>query len=160
MTWQLRRATTDDLDAIMAIETTVFASDAWSRSTMRGELADPHGYYLVAFPVGDPATIVAYAGLHSALHNPQADVQTIAVTESARRGGLGRVLMSQLIAEARARGAETVFLEVRADNPPAQALYSSLGFTQIAVRPRYYQPDAVDALVMSLTIPAPRLGVA
>ena len=45
--------------------------------------------------------------------------------------GLGRVLMLQLIAEARQRGAREVFLEVRADNQDAQALYRSLGFAPL-----------------------------
>lgn len=160
MTWQLRRATGDDLEAIMAIETTVFAGDAWSTESMRGELADRHGYYLVAFPPGEPERIEAYAGLRAPLRERQADIQTIAVAETARRRGLGRVLMQRMIAEARERGAKELFLEVRADNPSAQSLYDSLGFEAIAVRPKYYQPDGVDAIVMRLTIPEPTVSVA
>ena len=60
--------------------------------------------------------------------------------------------MQHLIAEARDRGATELFLEVRADNPNAQALYESLGFEQLAIRPNYYQPDGVDAIVMRHTI--------
>ncbi len=151
-TWQLRRATADDLDAIMALEHDLFATDAWSRSTMAAELADRHSYYLVAFPVGDPTRIEAYAGLRAPRSQQQADIQTIGVAESARRQGLGRVLMQSLIAEARERGATELFLEVRADNPGAQALYALLGFEPIAVRSKYYQPDGVDAIIMRLTI--------
>ena len=139
----------------MAIETAVFGTDAWSRATVHGELASVHGYYLVAFPPDDPARIEAYAGLHAPMGEPQADIQTIAVAAGARRHGVGRALMRQLIAEARERGAREVFLEVRADNPNAKALYDELGFEAIAVRPRYYQPDDVDAVVMRLTIPEP-----
>lgn len=160
MTWQLRRAGVDDLDAIMAIESTVFATDAWSPEIMRAELADRHGYYLVAFPPDKPERIEAYAGLRAPHREPQAEIQTIAVVVGARRGGLGRVLMLQLIAEARTRGAREIFLEVRADNPSAQALYDSLGFERIAVRPRYYQSDGVDAIIMRLTIPVPKASVA
>jgi [ribosomal protein S18]-alanine N-acetyltransferase len=43
-----------------------------------------------------------------------------------------------------------VFLEVRADNPVAQGLYASRGFAVVGRRPRYYQPDGVDAIVMRL----------
>ena len=68
--------------------------------------------------------------------------------------------MLRLIDEARDRGASEVFLEVRADNPGAEALYDSLGFEVIAVRPKYYQPDGVDAHVMRLTIPTPTTGPA
>ncbi|MCU1410916.1 MAG: rimI [Rhodoglobus sp.] len=159
MTWQLRAATPDDLDAIMAIETSVFPEDAWSSASMLAELHDRNGYYLVAFPPGDPARIDAYAGLRAPRRQPQADIQTIAVVEDARRQGLGRVLMLRLIDEARERGATELFLEVRADNPGAQTLYASLGFEQIAVRPKYYG-GVVDAVIMRLTIPAPRTGIA
>ena len=155
-TWQLRRATPDDLDAIMLIEDAVFTPDAWSRDSMRNELGLRDGYYLVAFPVGEPDRIDAYAGLFAPHRAPSADVQTIAVAEHARRGGLGRVLMTQLIAEARNRGAEEVFLEVRADNESAQNLYRSLGFEQLAVRKGYYK-GGVDALVMRLALKTPEV---
>jgi ribosomal-protein-alanine N-acetyltransferase len=155
MTRQFRRATAADLDAIMAIETAEFGTDAWSRATMRAEIASIHGYYVVAFPPDDPARIDAYAGLHAPRNEPQADIQTIAVAVAARRQGLGRALIRHLIGEARERGARELFLEVRADNPNAKALYDGLGFEAIAVRPRYYQPDDVDAIVMRLAIPEP-----
>ena len=160
MTWQLRRANADDLEALMAIEHDLFTTDAWSRESMAAEISDRHGYYLVAFPVGEPERIDGYAGLRAPLREPQADIQTIAVVPSARRKGLGRVLMLSLIDEARQRGAREIFLEVRADNPGAQALYETLGFEAIAVRPRYYQPDGVDAVVMRLSIPEPTVSPA
>ena len=156
MSWQLRRANADDLDAIMTIETTVFENDAWSAENMAAELASPHTYYLVASRAG----VEAYAGLFAPRGSEQADIQTIAVGESARRQGLGRVLMQTLIGEARERGAREMFLDVRADNPGAQALYDSLGFEPIAVRAGYYQPDNVDAVVMRLHIPAPETETA
>lgn len=159
MTWQLRTATPDDLDAIMAIESRVFEGDAWSSGTMLAELRDRNGYYLVAFPPEDPARIDAYAGLRAPRRQPQADIQTIAVVEGARRHGLGRVLMLRMIDEARDRGATELFLEVRADNPAAKTLYDSLGFEEIAVRPGYYG-GVVDAVVMRLAIPEPRAGLA
>ena len=148
MTWKLRRAGELDLDAIMLIETATFENDAWSREAMASELASQHTYYLVA----ERAGVEGYAGLFAPQRSLQADIQTIAVGESARRQGLGRVLMQSLIAEARERGAAEVFLDVRADNPGATALYESLGFESIAVRPGYYQPDNVDAVVMRLHI--------
>lgn len=160
MTWQLRRAGVADLDAIMAIENPVFDSDAWSRHTMRAELASPHTYYLVAYPLAFPEQIEGYAGIAAPQGAPQADIQTVAVMESARRQGLACALMQSLIAEARDRGAEEIFLEVRADNPGAQQLYTLLNFEQIAVRERYYQPDGVDANIMRFTINEPRLSPA
>jgi ribosomal-protein-alanine acetyltransferase len=160
MAWQLRRAGVDDLDAIMAIEHGVFGTDAWSSESMLGELASVHSYYLVAFEVGSPDRIDGYAGLLAPRRAQQADIQSVAVVESARRRGLGRTLVRALVAEARDRGAREVFLEVRADNPGAESLYDSLGFERIAVRKGYYQPDNVDATVMRLTVAEPRLAPA
>lgn len=154
----LRRADAHDLDAIMALETTTFPSDAWSRDTMAAELSGPHGYYLVA--QADDGALDGYAGLFAPEAAGQADIQTIAVAEGARRRGLGRALVLALVGEARRRGAAEVFLEVRADNPGAQALYESLGFTRIAVRPKYYQPDGVDAVIMRLVVPEPEVTLA
>jgi len=143
-----------DLPAIMALETATFAADAWSSETMAAELAGPHGHYLVAR--AEDGALDGYAGLLAPHGSGQADIQTIAVVERARRRGLGRAFMLALLDEARRRGAREVFLEVRADNPGAQALYAELGFEQIAVRPAYYQPDGVDALIMRLTVPEPQ----
>lgn len=157
--WQLRAATADDLDAIMAIESRVFEGDAWSAATMLAELRDRNGRYLVAFPPDEPDRVDAYAGIRAPLRQPQADIQTIAVVESARGHGLGRVLMLRMIDLARERGASELFLEVRADNPVAKALYDSLGFEQIAVRPGYYG-GVVDAVIMRLSIPEPKAGLA
>lgn len=145
----LRRAVVDDLDAIMAIERATFPDDAWSSSSMRAELTGPHGHYLVA--VDDDGELEGYAGLLAPLGTGQGDIQTIAVVESARRRGLGRRLLEELLAEAGRRGAEEVFLEVRAGNEPAKRLYASLGFERIAVRPHYYQPGDEDAWVMRRT---------
>lgn len=160
MTWQLRRAHTDDLRAIMVLESGVFATDAWSSATMLDELGNANCYYLVAFRPESPEEIEAYAGLRAPNGAHEGDIQTIAVAEGSRRTGLGRTLILTLVAEARKRGAADVFLEVRADNPGAQSLYRSIGFEQIALRPNYYQPDGVDAIVMRLEIPEPRLSPA
>jgi ribosomal-protein-alanine N-acetyltransferase len=156
MTWLLRRAGVDDLDAIMAIEQATFATDAWSSDLMRAELRNAHTYYLVAAE----AAVEGYAGLLAPRGSGQADIQTIAVVESARGKGLGRTLMNALLSEARTRGADEVFLEVRADNPAAQHLYESLGFERIDLRKNYYQPDGVDAIIMRLTMPAPTVVTA
>ena len=160
MAWMLRRATTEDLTAIMALENGTFGTDAWSAQSMRDEVKNPHCYYLVAVRVESPKTIEGYAGLLAPRGAQDADIQTIAVSVAARRRGLGRTLMLQLMVEARQRGFGQLFLEVRADNPGAQALYQQLGFEAIAVRKGYYQPDNVDAVVMRLRLPAAVPGLA
>ncbi len=160
MAWQLRLGGGGDLDAIMAIENSSFGSDAWSAGAMREELEGEHRYYLVAFHPETPQSIEGYAGLLAPEGSPDAEIQTIAVREHARRTGLGRVLMLALIEQAGRRGATALHLEVRADNPAAEAMYLALGFRQIAVRARYYQPDGIDAHVMRLPLAKVRLGPA
>jgi len=153
MSLLLRRATPDDLDAIMRIEQATFPTDAWPESAMRSELASAHAYYLVAVDDARPGEPVAYAGLLAPSGSGQGDIQTIAVDESHRGTGLGRALMHALIGEARRRGAAELFLEVRADNTPARGLYASLGFIEIGVRRAYYRPDGIDAITMRLDVP-------
>lgn len=139
----LRPATSEDLDAIMAIEDATFPSDAWHRNTMQRELESRVNRYYVAELDGE---VIAYGG--SRIVGCDADVQTIAVAADNRGQGLGRALMEQLMQAARDEGALQMFLEVRADNEPAAALYESLGFEQIDTRYGYYQPEGVDAIVM------------
>lgn len=160
MVWQLRRASTDDVPAIMEIEHASFGTDSWSAEGMRSEVANPQCSYLVAFRPESPDVIEGYAGLFCPRGASECDIQTIAVAETARRAGLGRLLVQSLLAQARERGATQMFLEVRADNPGAKLLYDELGFEEIAVRVAYYQPDGVDAIVMRLEIPAARTMMA
>jgi ribosomal-protein-alanine acetyltransferase len=152
MGFELRRATPVDVGAIMELETATFESDAWSTESMSSELASQHTYYLFAFDPTTPAELAGYGGLLAPQGSGDADIQTIAVAPAARRQGLGRTLVTAMLAEAVARGASQVFLEVRADNPNARALYDSLGFEQIAVRANYYQPDGVDAQIMRVRL--------
>lgn len=145
----LRTATADDLGAIMALERVSFPTDAWSETLMAAELSSPHGRYVVDVEAG---RLAGYGGVRAVQGAADADIQTIAIAEHARGTGRGRALLHALLAAARERGAREVFLEVRADNPVAESLYVSEGFTEIARRPRYYQPDDVDAVVMRLDL--------
>lgn len=81
----------------------------------------------------------------------EAELLTVAVDPAQRRQGIGRGLVGAFLKEAQARGAESVFLEVAANNAPAQALYAETGFVSAGRRKNYYAaPDGSfqDALVM------------
>src|SRR5258705_11482795 len=56
----------------------------------------------------------------------EAEILTLAVAPAARGQGLGRALLQVAIIRAQESGAETMFLEVGADNPHALALYAGL----------------------------------
>ena len=145
----LRIATGDDLAAIMDLERTSFPTDAWSEAMMREELVSPHGRYLVDVEAG---RVVGYGGVRAVCGGADADIQTIAIAEAARGAGRGRTLLRALLGEARERGAREMFLEVRATDEGAHALYRGLGFTRIGLRRHYYQPSGEDALVMRLRL--------
>ncbi|MFM1995096.1 MAG: hypothetical protein RLZZ610_613 [Actinomycetota bacterium] len=149
MSFQLKIATEADLEAIMQLEKACFGNDAWARPTMRSELVAPHTHYLAAW-IGEE--LVGYAGLSKVTKATSADIQTIAVSPSQRRTGIGKALMQALIQKASELSAEEIYLEVREDRPAPQQLYRSLGFEQIDRRENYYRPDGVAAIVMRLTL--------
>lgn len=70
----------------------------------------------------------------------------VVVSEQARRQGIAARLLGALFERGRGKDAAVAFLEVRAGNHPAQALYRKLGFSEVGRRMRYY-PDGEDALL-------------
>ena len=72
-----------------------------------------------------------------------------------RRQGVARLMLAALAAWTRLQGARWLWLEVRASNHSARALYERTGFVQVGLRRGYY-PDAgarrEDAVVMSLDL--------
>ena len=148
---ELRALTALDLPAVMNLERRLFEHEAWLEQTMAAEISSPLTHYLGIFDGG----LVGYAGLKVSGPSYSSDVQTIGVEPALQGKGIGRRLMTEILAIARRQGSEEVFLEVKAGNEAAIALYLSLGFEQIDVRKRYYQPSGEDALVMRLVINQP-----
>lgn len=77
------------------------------------------------------------------------EVLTLGVRPSFQGCGIGRRLMAMLMTVVRSQRA-TVFLEVKMNNTVAFHLYSSLGFTQVGCREKYY-PDGASARVLSFS---------
>jgi ribosomal-protein-alanine N-acetyltransferase len=138
--------TLDDVPAVMALERELFPEDAWTPDMFTSDLAKPgsRSRYLVA---ENAETIVGYAGMLFP-GGGDSEVLTIAVAPAHWGHGTGTALLEALFAEATSRNCTQVFLEVRADNPRAQALYRRHGFTEVGVRRGYYQPSGTDAIVM------------
>ncbi|ABS02222.1 ribosomal-protein-alanine acetyltransferase [Kineococcus radiotolerans SRS30216 = ATCC BAA-149] len=128
---------------VHALERDLFGRSAWSVESFWGELARPDRRFLVAL---EGERVVGYGGVVVA--GADADVQTVGVARDQQGRGTGRALLRALRAAVVEAGATHLLLEVRADNEPAQNLYRSEGFVQIARRARYYQPDDVDALIL------------
>jgi [ribosomal protein S18]-alanine N-acetyltransferase len=99
-----------------------------------------------ASPRGEPVGFLLAWIIPGEVH-----VLDVAVRPDARRRGLGRALLRDVIDDARARGATSMFLEVRRSNAPALALYRGLGFYAFNVRRAYYS-DGEDAIEMALAL--------
>ena len=84
----------------------------------------------------------------------EATLFNIAVDPAYQRRGLGRALLEHVIDEVEKLGVVTLWLEVRASNVAAIALYESVGFNEATIRRNYY-PTAdgrEDAIIMALPI--------
>jgi len=151
----IRPAAAADAARMAEIEQRLFAADAWSRAQVDDELARQTRWYAVADSDG---AVMGYAGLY--LSPPDADVQTVAVAPEAQGCGLGSRLLTAAVDAAWAAGCTRIFLEVRADNDAALALYDRAGFRRLGRRSRYYR-DGTDAVTMRLRRnEPPELGVA
>jgi ribosomal-protein-alanine N-acetyltransferase len=89
---------------------------------------------------------MGYSGFRYVLD--EAHITTLAVHNKFRKKGIGTKLVEQLMKDAKARGLNKLYLEVRQSNIPAQKIYKKLGFKVIDRRREYYQHPVEDALVM------------
>lgn len=140
----MRAMTQDDVDAVLAIEQDVQAYP-WTRGNFADALAN--GY--LCRVDADRNEIRGYAILMQALDN--AELLNIGVAAGQQRKGLGRAMLLEMLDAACAMNILRVFLEVRASNAAALALYRSAGFIKIGVRRDYYQNanGSEDAITMA-----------
>lgn len=84
----------------------------------------------------------------------EATLFNIAIDPSYQRRGLGRELLQHIIDELLKQGVMTLWLEVRASNLGAIALYQLFDFNEVTVRRGYYPSDngREDAIIMALTL--------
>ncbi|MGD0877657.1 MAG: ribosomal protein S18-alanine N-acetyltransferase [Anaerolineales bacterium] len=80
----------------------------------------------------------------------EAHIATIAVHPDFRRQGIGEQILLHALRAVHNEGAQRAFLEVRAGNISAQAMYRKYGFELAGVRPGYYKDNNEDAFLMNL----------
>ena len=88
----------------------------------------------------------------------EAELANLAVDPEVRRGGIGAILLDDLLEQVDRPPTAVVHLEVRESNAAAQALYRSRGFEASGRRKRYYSRPTEDAVVMRRP-PRPDAGV-
>ncbi len=138
---------TSDLDAVMAIEPTIY-SHPWTRGNFADSLRSGHSAWVMM----ENDTLVGYALMYLVLD--EAHLLNISVAKAEQGRGLGRMLLAHMIAEAKANAALNMFLEVRPSNKNAIALYEDVGFNEMSVRRNYYPAGngREDAILMGLAL--------
>ncbi len=145
----IRPATPADVASLLALERHSLTAAHWAE-------ADYQRLFLSDAPprlalVLEEAEMVAFIVARGA--GAEWEIENVAVAGAARRRGLGTRLLGELLKRLRARGAESVFLEVRESNHGARALYEKWGFVENGRRAAYYRAPDEDAILYRLTFP-------
>jgi len=142
----LRRMTVADLGTVMALEIQAY-SHPWSQGNFVDSLAAGH---LAEVLEGDGLIgyFVAMVGVDE-LH-----LLNLTVAPALQGCGHGSALLEAVFERARARQLATVWLEVRASNARARALYLRRGFDEAGLRRGYYPAvqGREDAVVMRRSV--------
>lgn len=80
------------------------------------------------------------------------DIIALGTADNARRLGLARALVGELLQFANLNAMQRILLEVRTSNTAARCLYHSLGFQTGRTREAYYSEPMEDGIEMSLTV--------
>lgn len=139
----IRPMTMADVDGVMTVERASFKTP-WSREAFERELTVNHmAHYLVAII---DQQVIGYAGFWQVID--EGHITNIAIAPQWRTKGHGKLLVEQLLNDARAKEIAYMTLEVRVNNHSAINLYRQFGFIDHGVRPNYYYDTGEDALIM------------
>lgn len=136
------------LGQVMAIETTSFP-DPWSPLAYVSELRYNHDarYEVIVDRAG---AVLGYVGVW--VRGDESYICQIAVAQTARRQGLGRLLVIRAGQMSRACGAHVLRLTVRESNAGAIAFYKALGFCNIGTLESYYANPLENGLEMAMEL--------
>jgi GNAT superfamily N-acetyltransferase len=129
----------------MAAETALGAAPGTEPDTLerwhRDALSGPGRIVLVAELEGEVVGMAHIAPSEAANAPHRAEVQRVAVAESARGSGVGRRLMAAIEEAALDRDLTLLWLTTH-DSSDACAFYEALGYSKLGVMPAYsYRPD-------------------
>lgn len=138
---QIRRLTYADLPQVVAIERRAFPTP-WSLAMFVLELSKPGAVCLAATDPSGALTGYLICSRYDVVWH----VMNVSVDPVHRRRGIASGLIDVLLERVGEDAALT--LEVRTSNRGAIALYEGFGFRSAGVRPRYYQDNGEDAVIM------------
>jgi len=135
-----------DLEHCLALDQASLGG-LWTRAQWTTELADPRRPGMGLWQREELVAMASGWQVVDELH-----ITLVAVDPALRRQGLGRQVLTALLAHCRVLGSERATLEVAASNGAALALYQALGFREAGRRSAYYRNDD-DALIQWLRLP-------
>lgn len=139
----IRKADILDASEMAMIDEASF-SLPWSEEAFHRELTkNKIAFYVVAERGG---FVVGYAGLWRV--EDEGHITNVAVHPSHRGMHIGEALLETIFDATSREGIRHYTLEVRKSNGPAICLYEKFGFKSEGIRPRYYEDNNEDALIM------------
>ncbi len=158
----LEPLTVQHLDAVLAIEQRAY-SHPWSHANFIDSLSV--GYHCRALigparccatPATAQDTLIGY--YVAMMGVDEVHLLNITVAPEFQRQGWAPLMLEALAGWARVQKAQWLWLEVRASNARARAVYARNGFRRVGLRKNYYPTAAApreDAVVMSLRLDEP-----
>lgn len=133
----------DDLDQVIEIEKQCH-SHPWSQANFLSSIDSQHACWVIE----KNHQIIAYAITSTVLG--EAELLNLSVAPEFQRRGIARAILLAL-ENSFSNKIDTLFLEVRASNQAAIALYSSLDYNEVGQRHNYYpaQNGRENAIIMA-----------
>lgn len=148
MSFVIRDFQAEDFETLWRMDQECFAPGiSYSRPELKAYIRHHGSFTLVASnseKSGIGGFIVAHGG-------PTGHIITIDVIPSARRSGVGSLLLQAAERKLQAAGSRAVGLETAVDNIAALSFYKRHGYSVIRTWPHYYS-NGVDALVLKKTL--------
>jgi ribosomal-protein-alanine N-acetyltransferase len=149
----VRVAVAEDLPRIMEIAQQSASAAHWSPGTyekmLRTGSALSADILLVIQEKGADHTIYGFLAAHQV--SGEWEIENLAIYESARRRGLGLLLLQEFLRIVKDRHGKEIFLEVRESNRAARWLYSKCTFVEAGRRKSYYHNPEEDALILKFS---------
>ena len=147
---EIRSLRESDLETIIGLTELLEEAPHWARESYAALVRPESWGERIALVAQERVSGEVLGFTVARLIAPEAELETIAVTQSRQRRGVGRQLLSALVLRLRQASVEALHLEVRASNRAAIGLYNTFGFSETGRRSRYYSGPAEDAVLMTL----------
>ncbi len=144
----VRPATPADIPAMRVLEAQADTAAHWDQDEYQRLLA--HQPPRLALVVEEDAV---RGFLIARQTGPEWEIENLVVGQPFRRRGLAATLLRRFFDLASRQGGQAVFLEVRASNAAARALYARFGFIESGRRRHYYHSPLEDAVLYRLPLP-------